>query len=353
MSVEDQHSEKEEHDRHLKNKLRARELKEEKINERKGSNGKQIVMNFDLQAVLECPKGQVSSIFYKRKLAVYNLTVFDLITKEGTCNVWNETEGKRGSTEIGTCIFNYINDHPNAEEVFMMSDSCGGQNLNQYFSTALLHAVRLTNCKIIDHVFYEPGHSQQEGDSMHSTIERAARNIQVNTPTEWSFLCQLARKTPKPYKVITLHHDSFIDWTSLANHNKDTARYHTVTGDVVEWRKIKWFRYTKQTPNSIFFKYEYDDTDFQEINIKKSVGRPQHLSAEDLPKAYKNRLPISWVKYNDLMDLCKTRVIPAEHQWFYADLPHQDKTKPLTKEGNKKLCDQPKNRVKKTGQKSL
>lgn len=80
------------------------------------SNGKRTVIYFDLQAVLECLKGQVSSIFYKPKLAVYNLTVFDLISKEGTCNIWDEPEGNRGSTEIGTCIFNYIKDHPNTDD---------------------------------------------------------------------------------------------------------------------------------------------------------------------------------------------------------------------------------------------
>lgn len=39
----------------------------------------------DLKAVLGSPKGEVFSIFYKRKLAVYNLTIFNVILKEGTC----------------------------------------------------------------------------------------------------------------------------------------------------------------------------------------------------------------------------------------------------------------------------
>lgn len=66
-------------------------------------------------------------------------------------------------------IFNYIKDQKYKEVFLFMSDSRGGPNLNQFFSTALLHAVRVTKCKLIDHVFYEPGHSQQEGDAMHST----------------------------------------------------------------------------------------------------------------------------------------------------------------------------------------
>lgn len=316
----------------MKNKERVRELKKEKVLESVNSDGKKTVLNFDLQAVLECPKGQVSSIFYKRKLAVYNLTVFDLISKEGTCNIWDETEGNRGSTEIGTCVFSYIKDHPNAEELLLMSDSCGGQNLNQYFSTALLHTVRLPNCKIIHHIFYEPGHSQQEGDSMHSTIERAAKNIQVNVPSEWGIICQTARKNPEPYKVVFLNHEDFIDWSSLASMNKETKRYITVTGEVVHWRKIKWFRHLKSEPSSIFFKYNYDDVSFSEIKILKSLGRPNRLNIESLPKAYEAHLPITSAKHKDLTDLCKARVIPLLHHKFFEDLPKVAEMK----KGNKK-----------------
>lgn len=58
----------------------------------------------------------------------------------------------------------------------------GGQNLNQYISD--FHSVCVTHCTLIDHVFYEPGHSQQVGDSMHSaTIERTSKKRLVH---KWS-----------------------------------------------------------------------------------------------------------------------------------------------------------------------
>lgn len=322
LTPEEKESKKDEHEKHLKNKEKARELKTKQVKASENTNGKKAVINFDLQAVLECPKGEVSSIFYKRKLAVFDLTIFDLVTKEGTCNLWDETEGNRGANEIGTCVFNYIANHPQTEEFFLMSDSCGGQNLNQYFATALLHAVRCTNCKVIDHVFYEPGHSQQEGDSMHSTIERAAKNVQINVPSEWHVVCQTARKTPKPYNIVYLDHTSFIDWNELAQTNKEKIRYETVTGDLVSWKKIKWFRFLKEKPDSIFFKYEYNDTSFKEIKILKHVGRPSSIDL--LPKAYSSRLPITVAKHKDLMDLCKARVIPVYHHKYFEDIPKGD-----------------------------
>ncbi|XP_039280312.1 uncharacterized protein LOC120350546 [Nilaparvata lugens] len=246
--------EKEKQDLHVFNKNRAREIKQEEVKKCTDNvQNERTVLNMDLQAVLECPNGEVPPIFYKRKLAVYNFTIFDLISKEGTCCMWDETEGNRGSTEIATCIFNYINCRKDVLEFFLMSDSCGGQNLNQFISTAFLYAVKMTHAKKIEHVYYETGHSQMEGDSLHSVIEITAKNIQVNTPSEWQLICQLARKTHKPYNVVPMTHNSFINWTSVAEENKKKARYETVDGEVVEWRKIKWFLYQKDHPESIFF----------------------------------------------------------------------------------------------------
>lgn len=244
--------------------------------------------------------------------------------------MWDETEGNRGSTEVASCLFNYIKNHPEIEEIFSMSDSCGGQNLNQYLSTALLYAVRLTQCKVINHVYYEPGHTQMEGDSMHSCIERSVKNVQVNVPSG-----QVARKNPSPYKIMNMTHTSFIDWTSLADGNKDTARYQTTEGDVVEWRKIKCFKYEKNHPDLIQFKYNYDDDNFKKIKVNKSM---RHQNP-NLPKAYTSKLPITWAKYKDLLDLCETRVIPVSHHEFYKNLPHlpkpqKDKKNNLTSSDN-------------------
>lgn len=80
---------------------------------------------------------------------------------------------------------------------------------------------------------------------------------------------------PELYNVVSMAHDSFVDWTLLAEGNKGKPRYETVGGDVVDWRNIKWFIYDKS---------------FKEIQIQKSVGIPL-MNPEDLPKAYTSKLP--------------------------------------------------------------
>ena len=54
--------------------------------------------SFHIQQVLTTPYGNVSTLYYKRKLSSYNLTAFNEATKQGHCFVWSETMAKRGSS---------------------------------------------------------------------------------------------------------------------------------------------------------------------------------------------------------------------------------------------------------------
>jgi len=71
-------------------------------------------------------------LYYKRKLATYNLTVFDGVRRKAKCFVWHEGEGKRGTNEVASCIEEFIqehcNEHPNTKEFVFYSDNCYGPN---------------------------------------------------------------------------------------------------------------------------------------------------------------------------------------------------------------------------------
>ena len=64
-----------------------------------------IVAAFDLQKVLSVPYGEHSDFFYKPKLAVYDLTITNLDTREVHCYVWDENE-------IASCLNKFINGLP-------------------------------------------------------------------------------------------------------------------------------------------------------------------------------------------------------------------------------------------------
>ena len=61
-------------------------------------------VTFDLQAVLYTPHAGQNQIYDKRQLAVYNFTIYDGSSKDGHCFVWDETEGKTGTSEISSAL---------------------------------------------------------------------------------------------------------------------------------------------------------------------------------------------------------------------------------------------------------
>ena len=81
-----------EYDAHMINKNETRDYKAKAINESRSDKSNIVVLDFDLQAVLHCPKTEGKPLFYKRKLSSYNLTIFDCTVRQGHCNFWPEYE---------------------------------------------------------------------------------------------------------------------------------------------------------------------------------------------------------------------------------------------------------------------
>jgi len=71
---------------HLKNKTVCREQEKPRAQ----SDSKVNVACFDLQQVLITPHSMSSQLYYRRKLATYNLTVFDVAKKDGYYYMWHE-----------------------------------------------------------------------------------------------------------------------------------------------------------------------------------------------------------------------------------------------------------------------
>jgi len=56
--------------------------------------------------------------------------------EQRTLFVWLEIDGHRGSVEIGTTLFLFVQSlmskHPNLKKLLTYSDACGGQNKSQF-----------------------------------------------------------------------------------------------------------------------------------------------------------------------------------------------------------------------------
>lgn len=194
---------KQEYDNHIKRKEQARDHKmKDKI---KAGNDKSFhTVSFELQQVLQSPVTNDSILYYKRKLAVYNFTIYDHSSKDGACYVWHEGEAKRGSAEMASCLFHYMEHlHESVKHISLYSDTCGGQNRNKQIAAMCLLVVKTLPIDVIDHKFMESGHSEMECDSMHSTIEKAAKNVKIQVPRDWHNVILMARQR-QPYNVVEM-----------------------------------------------------------------------------------------------------------------------------------------------------
>jgi hypothetical protein len=176
-------------------------------------------ITFDLQAILNLPYAAENQLYYVRKLNCYNFTIYDSHNQTGISYLWDETNGKKGSNEIGSCLLKYLEGLPShVRHVTSFSDTCGGQNRNRNTSAAMVYAIqKIDHLEIIDLKFMESGHSYLEADSMHARIEEARRHKLLYTPHEYGIVIQCARINPKPYELNMIKFSDIYDWKTYSN----------------------------------------------------------------------------------------------------------------------------------------
>lgn len=330
---------------------RKEEAKSEKVADKQEALSNPVghrCITYDLQSVLYTPCSAVSTLYYKRKLAVYNFTIYEDAKKSGNglCYLWEETDGNRGSVEIGSCLLKYLEALPiTVKYVTMFSDTCGGQNRNQYVAAALLHCVKHLPIEVIEQKFLESGHTYMEVDSMHSAIESAKKGVSVYYPDEWFNIIAAARPS-KPYEIRKMRFGDFYAIKPLAEMSKLGNRKDT-NGESVNWIKIKILRYEKAHPAKIFFKYNYSDLEFKVIDLEHVCTRrraPLQQQREypefRLKAAYSSKLPISVAKKKDLISLCESGAIPAQHHCFYQGLSCHESVRDALAEPDREEIDE-------------
>ena len=143
--------------------------------------------SFDMQQMFLCPYRQSSSFYYKRRLGVFNFTIFDYKESDGFCFMWPEHEAQRGSSEVSMCLFEYIREQASngVKHTEMFSDNRGGRNCNRFTAFALQYARKYFNMTRIAHRVLEKGHTEKENDSIHVTLGSVTRRIELYTPEQW------------------------------------------------------------------------------------------------------------------------------------------------------------------------
>ncbi|XP_072387122.1 uncharacterized protein [Diabrotica undecimpunctata] len=315
------------YDLHIKNKNQARESKKQDL-ELGNDVNQYSVCDYDLQAVLQTPCGDVSMFYYKRRLNVYNFTLFDNVSKQGYCFMWNESVAKRGSNEIASCVYYYMTNHAISKNLIFFSDNCAGQNKNKFIASMYLYVVtNVSHIESITHKFLITGHTQNAGDNMHSLIERQKKRVlksgPIYVPTEWATVVKCSKKSGLPYIVREMETKDFIDFKHVSfllgnNYKIDQNKEN------VKWADIKILQCRKDSPHIIFFKYNYDDELWNSFNLKKSSRTTHNIREVLLKPAYKEQPKIQMAKKKDLVYLCHSSMIPEAYHSFYENILAQD-----------------------------
>ncbi|CAG4974187.1 unnamed protein product [Parnassius apollo] len=182
----------------------------------------------------------------------------------------------------------------------------------------------LPNLRPITHKYLVKGHTQNEGDSAHSQIEREVkrqlRSGPMYTPDAFIGAIKAARKKSEPFHVNEMCFDDFFDWKSICT-QMNFAIMKDEDNNTVKLAGLKIIKVQSSDPDAIFFKESYADELFKKaIVVKKNRNRNSQSIHLDLQKAYLQKPGLAERKKADLMDLVNKNLIPRYHKPFYESL---------------------------------
>ncbi|KAK5647883.1 hypothetical protein RI129_002775 [Pyrocoelia pectoralis] len=273
---------------HLDRKEKARK---EKIKDKAAAeNNHCIVVTMDLQGVKLAPVIPASKVYFKTKLSCHNFTVYNLKTRDVMCYWFSEDENNSlVSSTFASCILDYLERYCITESkipIILYSDGCNYQNRNAVLANALLNFSIVTEIEVFQK-YLEPGHTQMECDSVHSTIERKLRNKEIHLPSDYSTITREARTNPKPYEEKKPHDPVITDIKSI-----------------------------KYSDHKIQVKLDFD-SDYCDLPSRPKVGIPVIMQ---YPPLLKSRCKIKEEKYKHLQELLED--LPKDTHLFYNNLLH-------------------------------
>lgn len=207
---------------HQEEKSLSRIEKDRDMKESQNSQSTKIVCTYDKTSFTSClamPFRKFICFFYKSRLNCYNFTISNAKCRETTCYFWHEGLGNRGSIEIGSCVYSYLsevaNKYPGCDLIFY-SDNCCGQNKNRFVFAMYYFALTKLNINSIQHNFLIRGHTQNEGDTAHSVIEkaitRAKKSRPIYIPEQYISIIRGAKKTGKPFLVREMNYSDLLNY---------------------------------------------------------------------------------------------------------------------------------------------
>ena len=125
----------------------------------------------------------------------------------------------------------------------------------------------------IEHGFLEVGHTQNENDSVHSIIARAAKRIRVYTPSQWATAAQGARRNKRPDSVKEMTAQDFFDFKAVSNRVKNLD--YDEAGEKVKWSKVRAITFNQCESDVMIIRYDHKISKVDLMRRKRKSFEPE------------------------------------------------------------------------------
>lgn len=127
--------------------------------------------------------------FYSRQISFYNFCVVDKNSKDPSFYCWTENEAGRGSTEVGSALFHFLNtkNFDGTDTIKLFCDGCGRQNKKSHIIHLLFFWLQNKSHKNIQQIklnFPTRGHSFLPANRVFGRVEKEIRRYPVITTQE-------------------------------------------------------------------------------------------------------------------------------------------------------------------------
>lgn len=272
-----------------------------------------LCFTFDLEKTQPIPYLNTNVVYYKRQMWMYNLGINTRHDNKGYMQVWTETQGKRGSVEIVSCISEFLSnmDISKIDHIHTFSDCCGGQNRNKTVLAFIVFFVNSNSNLTWRHTFLESGHTFLPNDTDFGKIEKVKnrQTIGLYTLDHWIQLI----KSSSNFDVTAMENKMF-DFSILCS--KYNFKSKSSDGEKLKWRELRDFT-VRSGNNVIEFSYSHlPDAQVSTVNLGDYAAEPLSFS-----RLYGSKIKLSKEKYKDILSLLK--FIPQAYSGYLTDLPHQ------------------------------
>ena len=181
---------------------------------------------------------------------------------------WEENTAKRGSVEIYSCMFKWLEDYlfsrpdqyPKKLKIF--ADNCGGQNKNNNLCLTLLMHVHKDMFERVELSYLVPGHSYNACDRAFGHIQtQYQKDFAIHTPDEYCNIMKISNKKQGEIPVYRMKKEDFLNIEVFVTKKKSTRMAHikATTGKV--FQRATQIVVKKDLPNGYILKNSFNIAD--------------------------------------------------------------------------------------------